>query len=102
MLPKVYRVELTLQAYEDLEGIRNYIAAHAPDTAADVIARILTECYELDVFPHRGIKRRLKKYRGNLRQMPVASAYRVLFSVNDESTKVIILRVQHGSRNSWR
>lgn len=102
MPPEPYRVRLTPTALKHLEAIRDHVARSAPDTAADVVRKILDECYDLDVLPHRGERRRSRKIPGEVRQMPVLSAYRVLFSVSDDTRTVTIHKVQHGSRNSWR
>jgi plasmid stabilization system protein ParE len=100
--PKLYRVILTEKAYDGLRRIRDHIARNAPDTAADAAGRILQECYDLEVLPHRGTVRRRRKAPGEVRQLMVAKSFRILFAVSDADTNVTILNVQHGSRSRWR
>jgi plasmid stabilization system protein ParE len=92
---------LTPAAVEQLAEIRDYIASDAPETAADVIRRLLESCYALEILPNRYPRRRSRKVPGTIRQMPALQSYRVLYSVSDDSLTVIILGVQHGSRNRW-
>lgn len=101
MSVKSYKVIIDEMAFEDLVGIHAYIREFAPDTAAEFIARLITDCYKLEMFPYGHQQRPPStRYPFPMWQRPFQS-YRIIYTIIEEHQVVRILGVQHGSRNTW-
>lgn len=84
----------TLQAVEDLEAIRVYIARDSEHFAVLLVERLVASVERLGTFPESGrIVPELQ--RPDLRELIVGS-YRVVYRLSDNSASV--LTVLHGAR----
>lgn len=93
---KTYGVTVTDGAWADLRAAVDFIAADAPDRAADWLEAALAAMGSLEQFPHRcPTAPEQSLFSGEIRQL-LHRPYRIIFRV--EATKVTILRVRHGAR----
>jgi len=93
-----YRVRLTQQALDDLQGIYDAIAKDSPQNAAGMVGRILDSIDLLEVFPHRTVVERLSaSLRYPVRSLPV-KPYVIYFRVIEDERVVVIRHIRHGAR----
>lgn len=93
------RIEWSEIAFEDLEGIRDYIAKDAPFYADQFIDKLMSATDKLKDFPEIG--RRVPEAEDdaeNIREL-IFHAYRIMYQVNQPEDFVLIVTVVHGSRN---
>jgi plasmid stabilization system protein ParE len=81
-------------AFDDLDGIAEYIAADSPAYATVVVSKILAEARELAGFPQVG--RCVPEWnRPDVRER-IVYGYRLIYRIVD--VLIIVLAVIHGSR----
>jgi toxin ParE1/3/4 len=98
MLKAKYSVYWTEIAYNDLEGIVDYISNESIDKALDVLWSIRDKAENLNIFPERGrIVPELKFYNiENYREL-VISPWRIIYRIDGK--KVYVIAVFDGRRN---
>jgi plasmid stabilization system protein ParE len=97
MAPR-YRILLSKNVANDLQGIFDYIARDSPYNAAKMIARILDAIDTLGTSPYRNVVAGQKPGLAKpVRSLPVWP-YVVFFRVHDDQNVVRVLRVRHGAR----
>lgn len=97
MIPAArFRVTLSLQADQDLDGITDFISFASPANARAVLLRVLRRIDSLDSMPRRfPAAPDALEVEGELRHVLV-SPYRVIYEVYDE--RVTIHAVRHAAR----
>ena len=94
-----YRVVVTSRAASDLHAIYDYIRADSPQNASSVVERILESAERLSKFPHRyPVIIASRRPPRETRLMPVRP-FLVYYRVVEEDCVVLVLRVEHGSRD---
>ena len=94
---KKYRVIISPEAWEDLEGFLRYISRRSPANAIKVIDRLLKEIDSLEIFPNRYARWRHQRREGReLRSLP-SKPFRILYEVLEEQGVVRVVAVQHGA-----
>jgi plasmid stabilization system protein ParE len=97
-MPEHFRVNMTAEALEDLEGIRDFIARHSPDTATLYVEKMLAEIAGLDFIPNRYKKvGESRKWRSPVHAM-VFNPYIVYYRIEVDALAVYILTIRHGAR----
>ncbi len=98
---KVFKVNITPRATEDMQAIFEYIAytLEVPQIAFKLLDRIESEIFSLSSMPEkfRRFEFETQKER-NLRIMSVDN-YVVLYIVNDEKSEVTVIRILYGGRD---
>ena len=98
---KVFKVNITPRATEDMQEIFEYIAytLEVPQIAFKLLDRIESEIFSLSSMPEkfRRFEFETQKER-NLRIMSVDN-YVVLYIVNDEKSEVTVIRILYGGRD---
>ena len=93
------QIEWSEVAFEDLEGIRDYIARDAPFYADQFIDKLMSATEKLTEFPRVG--RRVPETEGegeNIREL-IFHSYRIMYQINQPEDIVLIVTVVHGSRD---
>lgn len=96
-----YRVIYTPEAVEDLRGIYYHIAKRllAPVAARNQVNRIRKGIRGLEVFPSGHAFVEWEPWHGmGIRFLPIDN-YSVLYSVDEENVRVIIIRIFYSGRN---
>lgn len=89
------KLHFTLRALADLEAIADYLFPVSPQGAARVRAAILDSLQNLVQFPNIGRKQTAE----NVHKLIVRKyRYVIYYSVNDEAEEIIVITIQHGSR----
>ena len=97
-----FRIIITLEAANDLQSIHDYISQDSTENANQVASRILHSIDLLELFPYRTIVQRPRGKKGpTIRTVPIPP-YIVYFRLAEESQTVIVLRIQHGARQTPR
>lgn len=86
------QVRLSLRAEDDLERIADWVAAHNPRAALELIQRIRARLELLTVFPRAGPE--VPGYRPGYRRI-VIGRYIVLYAVRRD--EVFVARILHGA-----
>jgi plasmid stabilization system protein ParE len=90
------RLRLTARAFADLEELSSYIRAHDPSAAERVSAAILESLKMLTVFPMLG---RRQSVAGVRKLVTRRYRYLAYYRVDETSNEVIVLTIQHPSRD---
>ena len=89
------KLHFTLRALSDLEAIADYLVPVSPQGAARVRAAILDSLQNLVQFPNIGHRQTAE----SVRKLAVRKyKYLIYYSVNDDAEEIVILTIQHGSR----
>ncbi|MBQ9419280.1 MAG: type II toxin-antitoxin system RelE/ParE family toxin [Synergistaceae bacterium] len=101
-MPLLYSIEYTSSARKDLRAIKDYISDnfHSYETAAQQIQRITMAVRALSIFPKRYRVRKKVSSGEEVRFLPVDN-YTVLYTVDDATTSLTVLRVVYGRRNIY-
>ncbi|MCL2752397.1 MAG: type II toxin-antitoxin system RelE/ParE family toxin [Firmicutes bacterium] len=94
-----YKVELLQPAYDEIDGIFDYIFLDSPDNAAAMVDRIFARLRQLERFPESGTKvsdKVLKKY--GFRTL-VEEPYIIFYNLSADLKTVYIHHVLHGARD---
>lgn len=85
-------------ANRDLIRLWRWIAAPGfPDNATAFTDNVLSFCFSLSRFPHRGISH--AKVRAGLRSVGYHKQVRIVFSVSENEKRVDILRILHARQS---
>ena len=89
------KLHFTLRALADLEAIADYLFPKSPQGAARVRTAILESLQNLVQFPNIGRRQTAE----NVRKLTIRRyRYVIYYSVNDEAEEIVIITIQHGSR----
>ena len=92
------KLHFTLRALSDLEAIADYLVPLSPQGAACVRAAILDSLQNLVQFlqiPNFGHRQTAE----SVRKLAIRKCkYLIYYSVNDDAEEIVILTIQHGSR----
>ena len=95
-MAKKYKVNISLNAQQDLEQIFFYIADDSLNTAKNFILELEEKIYSLDTMPERFALIPENIFFGtDYRQIP-HKKYRVIYKISGNA--VYILRVAHGAK----
>jgi plasmid stabilization system protein ParE len=97
MLDEPFEVVWTDRAAMCLEQAHQYIASENPSAADRLVAERHSRVAQLSTFPGLGIKCRVRKMRGEIREI-VVGKYRAFYQVDEESRRILMLLVWHSSR----
>jgi plasmid stabilization system protein ParE len=101
-MPLTFRVIVSPEAFEAMDGVLDFIAPQSPANAARVIDRLWESMQSLKDLPHRySVVSGRRQPKRAVRRMPVGP-YLVYYRVDDASRVVRILTVRHGSRRQPR
>jgi len=101
-MPRGYRVIVSPEAFDDMDGIIDYIAPQSPANAAKLIDRLWESMQGLKDLPHRhGVVSARREPKRAVRRMLVAP-YLVYYRVDDAARVVRILTVRHGRQRHPR
>lgn len=95
-MPARYSVEITPAAERDVEEIWSYIAADSREIASAFIVQLEEQIETLEQFPERCPLIPENEQLGTSYRHLLYGAYRSIFRI--VGTRVIILRIIHGSR----
>ena len=95
-MKKIYRVNLSQQAQDDLERIFYYIADDNINNATNFILQIEKKIYSLESFPDRHpLIPENEFFDTNYRHL-IFKKYRIVYRIAESS--VFILRIFHGAK----
>jgi len=95
-----FRVDVTQQAFDDIDGIFAYIADRSPQNAVRWRDQILEKMQSLSYHPYRhGLAPEAQRVGVEVHQK-MFGVYRILYTVNDDF--VTVHGVRHGSRRPLR
>ena len=93
---KKYRIELSADAYEDIEDTLEWLAERSGDAPYRWYSGIMKAMGSLDEDPGRcGLAREDKYFRDELRQMVICN-YRIVFTIRKDAA--FVTRVRHTAR----
>ena len=97
---RIFSVEITEPALEDIESLRAYIAKklNNPEAASKQIKRILSAIEALAVFPKIYRVRKYDSAGNALRYFPIDN-YLIIYSIEEKKCIVHILNVIYSRRN---
>jgi len=96
-MPRIYRVIILPTAFDDLDGIFDFIKLNSPQNAARVVNLLYTAAHSLDQFPHRyKIHRRAKRASNAIRPMPVPP-FVIYYGIDELKAIIRILTIRHGA-----
>ncbi len=97
---KKYVIKYSVKADSDLDEIDNYISQNLkePNSAANVVFRIIAAIDRLETLPRRFAKVSYKGLSNEFRKMPVGN-YLVYYYVDDEKSEVRIARIVYVKRS---
>lgn len=95
-MTKKYKINITLNAQNDLEHIFFYIAEDSVNSAKKFILELEKKIYSLDTFPERFAYIPENSYFGTNYRHIIHDKYRVVYKIDSKS--VYILRVIHGAK----
>ena len=92
-----YRVKISPQAYEELDGIYKYIATNLSKPTAEI--NLVNEreiaILSLDEMPYRGATRKIGRYaNAGYRQLFVEN-YTIVYRIDEDKKLVIIVTVRY-------
>ena len=90
-----YRVKISPQAYEELDGIYKYIATNLsnPTAAINLVNEMEIAILSLDELPYRGATRKIGRYaNAGYRQLFVEN-YTIVYRIDEDKKLVIIVTV---------
>ena len=96
---KPYKLVYTCQAEDDLGSIFDYIAENSVDNALDYIDRIQSAIENLSTSPYIGVSCRAKGIDRDCRIL-IFENFMIFYQVNEADSKIMILRILHGSREN--
>ena len=94
---KSYKLVYTCQAEDDLSSIFDYIAENSVDNALDYIDRMQSAIESLSTSPYIGVSCRTKGIDRDCRIL-IFENFMIFYQVNEADSKIMILRILHGSR----
>ena len=92
-----YRVKISPQAYEELDGIYKYIATNLsnPTAAINLVNEMEIAILSLDEMPYRGATRKIGRYaNAGYRQLFVEN-YTIVYRIHEDKKLVIIVTVRY-------
>ena len=92
-----YRVKISPQAYEELDGIYKYIATNLsnPTAAINLVNEMEIAILSLDEMPYRGATRKIGRYaNAGYRQLFVEN-YTIVYRIDEAKKLVIIVTVRY-------
>lgn len=94
-----YNVNISEQAFQDLDRIYAYIAHTLlePATAAGLLDRIEKAILSLEQLPYRCPERARGIYAGKGYRQLLMEHYTIIFRVSEQTKDVIIVTVRHAS-----
>ena len=95
-MTKKYKINITLNAQNDLEHIFFYIAEDSVNNAKKFILELEEKIYSLDTFPERFAYIPENIYFGTNYRHIIHSKYRVVYKI--ENNSLYILRVIHSAK----
>jgi len=93
---KKYKVNISLNAQNDLEHVFFYIAEDSINSARKFILELEEKIYSLDTFPERFALIPENLFFGTSYRHIIHKKYRVIYKIDNNS--VYILRVIHGAK----
>lgn len=98
---KKYEVKLLARAAEDMEKIYRYISETLlePQAAQRMAAQLSEAILSLEEMPYRFPERQWGRYAKRGYRQLLVKKYLVVYRVNEKQGQVIVVTVQHGSRN---
>ena len=95
----VYRVVMLDHAYQDLDGIYEYIAntLMEPNVALSIVDDIEAAILSLDIMPHRCPERKIGAYAGQGYRQLFVGNYTTLFRIDEESKIVVVVTIRYSS-----
>lgn len=98
---KKYEVKLLARAVQDMEKIYRYISETLlePQTAERIASQLSQEILSLEEIPYRFPERRWGKYAKRGYRQLLVKKFLVVYRINEKQSQVIVVTVQHGSRN---
>lgn len=100
--PRRYRVLRTEEADADLRSYALRIAADSPDAADRWLAGLEELFIGLRVLPQRYGVARERLHQGVTLRQVVYHSHRVLITIDEQDGVVLVHRVLHSARRSWR
>jgi toxin ParE1/3/4 len=96
-----FKVQITLQAEEDLRGIFEYIAFDlmAPENAVKQIGRIEKQIYNLDIFPERFKVYEQEPWKSLGLRFVAVDNYMIFYIIDVGIKSVKVVRVMYCGRN---
>src|SRR5271157_218505 len=97
-----FRVELTSRAQRDLAAIYEYIHAGSSIHAFHWFNGLEDAILSLENHPERGT---LTRENSRLRQLlygPKPHTYRIIYSIQPRSRRVLVVHIRHGARRGFR
>lgn len=92
-----FRVDISVKAKADLRGIFDYLAAHSPERAKQVVDDLLVRIRGLAIMPAR-FKTVATSTKGTPIHSMAVSPYVIHYRIGRDLKSVMILRVRHGRR----
>src|SRR5260221_12757159 len=92
------KVIWSLETYNDLKGIFDYIARDSPSIAISVIERILAAIDRLSDFPLMGP--RIREWKRSTLRHVIVHSYRIIYRPEREA--IILIAIVHGARDLKR
>jgi len=93
---KIFKVNLTRQAQEDLDQVVSYISANNPGNAGKFIGELEEKILSLATFPERAGLIPENQFLGTGYRHLLHERYRVIYRREDDT--VFVLRVIHGAK----
>ncbi len=92
-----YRVEISPQAYRELDEIYAYIAENllAPDAAFDTVEAIEKAIFSLDSMPQRGPERKVGAYAYKGYRQLFVKNYTVVYRIEEYRKTVLVVTVKY-------
>jgi toxin ParE1/3/4 len=94
----VYRIDWTEATLTDLRSLVCYIARDDLKVAQRFGDLIMNKVNSLHTFPRVG--RMVPEYREHRLRELIVSPYRIVYEIDDDMTKLSVLRIWHGARGN--
>jgi toxin ParE1/3/4 len=101
MLASPLEVVWTRKAAIQLNEAYEYIAADNVAAADRIVAEVHSRLIQLATQPELGFKSNVRSSQGQIREIIVAP-YRILYQIERDSNRLLVLLVWHGSRRNPR
>ena len=101
-MPRDYRVIVSPEAFDRMDGIIDYVAAQSPANAAKLIDRLWESMQSLRDLPHRHAVVSARRQPNRAVRRMVVAPYLVYYRVDDAARVVRILTVRHGRQRQPR